>query len=99
MADKADALLISAVLKAGVRFGVVQPSVRSSIVNVVTTAIGLWLPLTPLLFVLKRIMDGRNGGAKKRRAVSKTIKTSFADVAGEPKLHVYCHEASPRVCW
>lgn len=36
-------------------------SFTSAVANVFVTALALWLPLTPLFFLLRRILDDRSG--------------------------------------
>lgn len=46
-------------LEAGVQFAVVKQSFQAALANVALTALALWLPLLPLLFILRRLMQVR----------------------------------------
>jgi hypothetical protein len=83
VADKADPLLISKVLGAGIEFGVSRPGFQAQLGNVLLTTLALWLSLLPLLFFLRRMMDSRTGGTqRKKKASSGAPPVTFADVAG-----------------
>jgi hypothetical protein len=71
-------------LAAGVEFGVVRASVGAQLMNMLMTMLALWLPLTPLLFFARHLIEARNGTSKKRKAGSAADmpKVTFADVAG-----------------
>mmetsp|Transcript_4482 Transcript_4482/g.12213 ORF Transcript_4482/g.12213 Transcript_4482/m.12213 type:complete len:653 (-) Transcript_4482:463-2421(-) len=83
LADKNDYLLASKVLASGVEFGVLKQSFTSAIANVFLTALSLWIPLTPLFFLMRRILDDRSGTKKKRSdSKAQAVSTTFRDVAG-----------------
>ena len=59
--------LVSALLAAGVEFGAVRATVTGALLRVIGTALALWIPLTPLFFIMRRALNGktnsRRGGA------------------------------------
>jgi hypothetical protein len=84
VADKSDPLLVSRLLEAGIEFGVTRPGVQAQLANVLVTTLALWLSLLPLLFVLRRLVDARSGGAqRKKKGNGGAPPVTFADVAGE----------------
>ncbi|KIZ05210.1 hypothetical protein MNEG_2749 [Monoraphidium neglectum] len=83
VADKSDPLLVSRLLEAGIEFGVTRPGVQAQLANVLVTTLALWLSLLPLLFVLRRLVDARSGGAqRKKKGNGGAPPVTFADVAG-----------------
>jgi hypothetical protein len=84
VAEKNDQFLVARLLAAGVEFGVIKASFTSSLANICLTALALWLPLMPLFFIMRRMLDSRGGMGKKKRATTvSTPPVTFADVAGE----------------
>eukprot|EP00887_Chlorella_sp_A99_P007058 scaffold2.g7058.t1 len=79
-----DHQLLQRLIAAGVEFGAVKQTVTGALVRVVGTALVLWIPLLPLYFVFKRVLDGRSGGSKRRKGDSRAEvpPTTFDDVAG-----------------
>lgn len=79
-----DPQLITTLSTAGVEFGTVRRSMSASLLRAFATVCALWIPLLPMFFVMKRMLDGRSGGKKKRGkgAKSKSPPITFADVAG-----------------
>lgn len=79
-----DPQLVPTLMAAGVEFGSVRASVKAAMLRVVGTALALWLPLIPVFIVMRKFIDGRNGGGKKTKGDSraKVPPTTFADVAG-----------------
>lgn len=88
VADKNDPFLVSQILAAGVQFGVIRASVTTSLINSMLTALAMWLPLTPLLFFLKSIVDARSGVGKKKKAITNVPNVTFNDVAGGNRVVV-----------
>eukprot|EP00798_Chlamydomonas_sp_ICE-L_P016886 gene16886-23161_t len=84
MAEKNDSFLVSRILACGVEFSIIKTSFSAALSKVFLTALALWLPLTPLLFIMKRILDDRNtaGRKKKNSGIAENVTTTFADVAG-----------------
>lgn len=74
-----------AVASAGVEFAVVRASFQQQLQQMLLTMLALWIPLLPLLLLVFRAMDSRNGTAAKRRNKGGPNKPqiTFADVAGE----------------
>ena len=79
-----DAQLIPTLMAAGVEFGSVRASMKAAMVRIVGTALALWIPLIPMFILMRRFMEGRNGGGKKTKgdSTAKVPPTTFADVAG-----------------
>ncbi|EFJ51432.1 hypothetical protein VOLCADRAFT_87717 [Volvox carteri f. nagariensis] len=84
LADKQDVLLMGKLLQAGVEFSVLRASFTAAAANAFLTALALWLPLLPVLWLLRRLIDQRQGTgrAKKSSSAGNTPSTTFADVAG-----------------
>jgi hypothetical protein len=70
---------------AGVEFAVVRASFQQQLQQMLLTMFALWIPLLPLLLLVFRAMDSRNGTAARRRNKNgpNTPRVTFADVAGE----------------
>lgn len=79
-----DPNLIPTLVAAGVKFGAIKSSVSSILGRILVTALALWIPLLPLFFIMRRLLDSRAGGGSKRKKNSKgeVPPTTFADVAG-----------------
>jgi len=85
LADKADQVLVSRVLAHGVEFAVLKQSFSAALANVFMTALALWIPLMPLIFLLRRIMEERSGTSRKKKAddgKARAVSITFNDVAG-----------------
>ncbi|GIL68519.1 hypothetical protein Vafri_21788 [Volvox africanus] len=84
LADKQDILLMGKLLQAGVEFSVLRASFTAAAASAFLTALALWLPLLPVFWVLRRVIDQRQGAgrAKKASNTGNTPSTTFADVAG-----------------
>jgi ATP-dependent Zn protease len=81
----ADINLIPMLLAAGVEFGSLRSSVSAAILRIIATALALWIPLIPLLIIMRRALDGRSGGSGRKRKNDPRMAvppTTFADVAG-----------------
>lgn len=50
---------MSVLLAAGVEFGAMRATVTGALVRVVGTALALWIPLTPLFFIMRRALNGK----------------------------------------
>jgi len=61
LADRSDYLLASRVLACGVEFGVLAQSFSAALSNVFLTALAVWVPLAPLIFLMRRMMEDRTG--------------------------------------
>lgn len=51
--------LVSVLLAAGVEFGAMRATVTGALVRVIGTALALWIPLTPLFFIMRRALNGK----------------------------------------
>lgn len=79
----ADPTLVARLAKSGVEFGAMQASATSFLARSFGTMLALWLPLLPLYFLMKRVLDGRMGGKRKRGGTqARRPPVTFADVAG-----------------
>uniref|UniRef100_A0A7S3FDA8 AAA+ ATPase domain-containing protein n=1 Tax=Prasinoderma singulare TaxID=676789 RepID=A0A7S3FDA8_9VIRI len=81
--------LIPLLSKHGVRYGAEAASLSKSIQRVLMTALMLWIPLLPLFFIMRRAMNGRDGGSKRRQSSPRddngAPRVTFKDVAGVPE--------------
>ncbi|GAB4813160.1 hypothetical protein N2152v2_000206 [Parachlorella kessleri] len=79
-----EAALMQSLLAAGVEFGVIKASLSQSFARILLSAIAVWIPLLPLMLLMRRMLDERMGGGRKKSKNSgKDVpKTTFADVAG-----------------
>eukprot|EP00210_Caulerpa_lentillifera_P006801 g6500.t1 len=70
--------------KKQIRYGVMDQTMGSVAGGLIGTIALLWIPLLPLLFILRRSLDSRLGGGKGRKAktTSADINVKFNDVAG-----------------
>ncbi|PSC74189.1 ATP-dependent zinc metalloprotease [Micractinium conductrix] len=83
----ADSNLIPTLLAAGVEFGVLRQSFSATLVKVLGSALLLWIPLLPLIFVMRSFLRSAQAGSSKKRkpssgGTSEVPVTTFADVAG-----------------
>lgn len=75
-----EAFLLPLMRDAGVRYSSAPQSMSAALKTVLITVITLWIPLSPLLWLLHRQMSQNSSNGKKRRNVSRLVK--FEDVAG-----------------
>ena len=61
LADKVDPHIVSRILESGAEYGVLRASFSASVGNAFLTALSLWLPLLPLIFLLARVVEERTG--------------------------------------
>ncbi|EFN53519.1 hypothetical protein CHLNCDRAFT_136599 [Chlorella variabilis] len=82
----ADTSLIPTLMAAGVEFGVLKQSFVTVLVRVFASALLLWIPLLPLIFIVRQFLRSQAGTSKKRKPASsggsEVPATTFADVAG-----------------
>lgn len=64
LADKNDTPLIQKIVACGVEFSVVKASFQGVLYNILLSAVAVWLPLFPLIFLVKRILEERSGNSK-----------------------------------
>ncbi|KAK8940451.1 hypothetical protein KSP39_PZI010370 [Platanthera zijinensis] len=78
--DHDENFLLGLMRETGTTYSSAPQSALASMRNVLITVISLWVPLTPLMWLLYRQLSSSNSLAKKRRASNQM--TSFDDVAG-----------------
>ncbi len=49
------------IVQAGVEYSVLRASFTAAAANTFLTALALWLPLLPVLWLLRRVIDQRQG--------------------------------------
>jgi hypothetical protein len=64
LVDKNDLFLVHRIVSAGVEFAVVKASFLGVLQNILLSALAVWLPLLPLFFLIRRILEERSGNAK-----------------------------------
>lgn len=75
-----EAYLLGLMREKGVRYSSAPQSVSASLRSLLFTVISLWIPLSPLLWLLHRQISGNNSSAQRRRSKSRLV--NFTDVAG-----------------
>lgn len=78
--DNDESFLLSLMREKGVIYSSAPPSVLMSIRSILITILTLWIPLTPLMWLLYRQLYSANGPAKKRRPCNQNV--NFDDVEG-----------------
>ncbi|KAK9742460.1 hypothetical protein RND81_03G174600 [Saponaria officinalis] len=78
--DHDENFLLSLIRENGVAYSSAPQSVMMSIRTVLLTILTLWIPLTPLMWLLYRQLYSANSPAKKRKPSNQTV--SFDDVEG-----------------
>eukprot|EP00262_Sarcandra_glabra_P001776 TRINITY_DN11940_c0_g2_i2.p1 TRINITY_DN11940_c0_g2~~TRINITY_DN11940_c0_g2_i2.p1 ORF type:complete len:641 (-),score=89.90 TRINITY_DN11940_c0_g2_i2:77-1972(-) len=78
--DHDENFLLSLIREKGTRYSSAPQSVLMSVRNVLITVLSLWIPLTPLMWLLYRQLSAANSPAKKHRPSIQTV--SFNDVEG-----------------
>lgn len=78
--DNDESFLLSLMREKGITYSSAPPSVLMSIRSVLITILTLWIPLTPLMWLLYRQLYSANSPAKKRKPSNQTA--SFDDVEG-----------------
>uniref|UniRef100_A0A7N0TRV2 AAA+ ATPase domain-containing protein n=1 Tax=Kalanchoe fedtschenkoi TaxID=63787 RepID=A0A7N0TRV2_KALFE len=86
--DHDEKFLLSLMREKGTSYSSAPPSVLTSFRSVVITILTLWIPLTPLMWLLYRQLSAANSPAKKRRATNQIV--TFDDVEGvdAPKVEL-----------
>ena len=79
LADKNDLVLMHKVVSAGVEFAVVKASFQGVLSNIVLSALAVWLPLLPLIFLVRRIMEDKSGSSRSERAPGKCLSRHICD--------------------
>lgn len=78
--DHDESYLLSLMREKGTMYSSAPQSLLMSLRSVLMTVLYLWIPLTPLMWLLYRQLSSANSPAKKRRPTSHTV--SFDDVEG-----------------
>lgn len=78
--DNDESFLLSLMREKGIRYSSAPPSAFTAIRSVLVTVICLWIPLTPLMWLLYRQFSTANNPAKKRRPGDQIV--GFDDVEG-----------------
>ena len=68
--------------KKQVKYGVVEQSVQSQMTAFFSTMFWLWVPLLPMLFLLRKTLDAQLGRKKRKVKSAAITRVSFDDVAG-----------------
>eukprot|EP00889_Picochlorum_renovo_P003207 jgi/Picre1/30237/NNA_005604.t1 len=79
-----DPQLITTLRDNKVEFGTVKAALSTAISKIILTALALWVPLVPMFIIMRRFLEGRNGGSqrKKKKGVQRAPRVRFSDVAG-----------------
>lgn len=88
-----EAYLLGLMRERGVRYSSAPQSVSASLRSLLLTVISLWIPLSPLLWLLHRQISGNSSSAQRRRSSNRLVK--FDDVAGIDVAKAELIE----VCW
>ncbi|KAL3844551.1 hypothetical protein ACJIZ3_001954 [Penstemon smallii] len=78
--DHDEGYLLSLMRERGTSYGSAPQSVLMSMRNMLITVLTLWIPLTPLMWLLYRQLSAANSPAKKRRSSNQLV--CFEDVEG-----------------
>ncbi|KAK3015027.1 hypothetical protein RJ639_005611 [Escallonia herrerae] len=78
--DHDESYLLTLMREKGTTYSSAPQSVLMSMRSVLITIISLWIPLTPLMWLLYRQLSAANSPAKKRRPTNQLV--SFEDVEG-----------------
>lgn len=78
-----DPTLVAKLAAAGVEFGAMRATLTGAMVRTLGTALALWIPLLPLVFIMRRALNGNNKNrAKKAGDRPSSPVVTFRDVAG-----------------
>ena len=79
-----DPNLITTLRSHHVQFGTIKPAFGSTFGKILVTTLALWIPLLPMFIIMRRLLEGRNGGGRKKKArgVGNSPRVTFADVEG-----------------
>ena len=79
-----DPNLITTLRSHHVQFGTIKPALGSTFGKILVTTLALWIPLLPMFIIMRRLLEGRNGGGRKKKArgVGNSPRVTFADVEG-----------------
>lgn len=90
--DHNEKFLLSLMRDKGTMYSSAPQSVLMSVRSTLITIISLWIPLTPLMWLLYRQLSAANSPAKKRRPNNQTV--NFDDVEGVDAAKVELMEVS-----
>ena len=90
----ADMELMKKLENAGVEFGAVPAAVSRLASKGMFTVLAMWLPIIPLMIIMRNAINRQSGGGKKRKKAAPkddVNKVTFADVAGveDAKAELY----------
>lgn len=97
--DHDESYLLSLMRERGISYGSAPQSVLVSMRNMLITVLTLWIPLTPLMWLLYRQLSAANSPAKKRRPTNQLV--CFDDVEGVDAAKVELmevHTLSCKIC-
>lgn len=78
--DHDESYLLSLMRESGTAYSSAPQSVLASVRSILLTILTLWIPLTPLMWILYRQLSASNSPAKKKRPSNQVV--SFEDVEG-----------------
>lgn len=78
--DHDESYLLSLMRESGTAYSSAPQSVLASVRSILLTILTLWIPLTPLMWILYRQLSASNSPAKKKRPTNQVV--SFEDVEG-----------------
>lgn len=90
--DHDESYLLSLMRERGISYGSAPQSVLMSMRSMLITVLTLWIPLTPLMWILYRQLSTANSPAKKRRPSNQLV--CFEDVEGVDAAKVELMEVS-----
>lgn len=94
--DHDESYLLSLMRERGISYGSAPQSVLVSMRNMLITVLTLWIPLTPLMWLLYRQLSAANSPAKKRRPTNQLV--CFDDVEGVDAAKVELMEVDSLSC-
>ncbi|KAL1810479.1 hypothetical protein ACET3Z_027469 [Daucus carota] len=78
--DHDESYLLSLMRESGTSYASAPQSALASVRSIILTILTLWIPLTPLMWILYRQLSASNSPAKKKRPSNQVV--SFEDVEG-----------------
>lgn len=94
--DRDENFLLSLMREKGTTYSSAPQSVLMSMRSILMTILSLWIPLTPLMWLLYRQLSAANSPARKRRPSSQIV--SFDDVEGVDAAKVELMEVRYFLC-
>lgn len=94
--DHDESYLLSLMREGGISYGSAPQSVLASMRSMLITVLTLWIPLTPLMWLLYRQLSAANSPAKKRRPTNQLV--CFEDVEGVDAAKVELMEVCSLSC-